>query len=48
MSRAAQLHADDITCKGNLPTINATITPESKRDWLGPYINWVRAKDLLR
>ena len=48
VSRAALLHAADIAGKGHLPMVNATITPGSKRGWLGPHINWVRAEDLSR
>ena len=48
VSRQNLLLAADANGKGHLPVVNATITPGSKRSWLGPYINWVRAKDVSR
>ncbi len=34
--------------RGHLAKVDATITPGSKRSWLGPYVRWVRFQDISR
>lgn len=34
--------------RGHLAKVDATITPGSKRSWLGPYVRWVRIQDISR